>query len=291
MSNIWPLSWESVLDHYRSQRFQIVTREQLFLESIEKVMKGSFVPPAPHRFLEGLAEPQTSLWEAFVLGVQSAQDVQESHIFAPLKNLLKKATHVAVIYGEHFNWKSPDSWSYLFEVVDVHDKNARQYIIAHPPATREQIQQAETILELKLPPQYVQLLLATNGLGIELDETSFLCGVGDARAAWYDPQTFQPGAFNRPSFHEIASHWFRWQDIYAYERERDHETGDNTFLSDERICVPFAYTIDDWCFDRSQHDSEGEYPVLFWDHELRQATLFYPDFESWFVDIVIQRRL
>jgi hypothetical protein len=31
--------------------------------------------------------------------------------------------------------------------------------------------------------------------------------------------------------------------------------------------VPFAYAYDDWCFDRAQSNGQGEYLIVFWDHE------------------------
>ncbi|GHO74319.1 hypothetical protein KSD_20900 [Ktedonobacter sp. SOSP1-85] len=65
-----------------------------------------------------------------------------------------------------------------------------------------------------------------------------------------------------------STYWLQWQDTLAYEREVDRKSGLNTFLSDERTCVPFAYTNDDWCFDRSRQNSQGECPILFWSHEL-----------------------
>jgi hypothetical protein len=70
--------------------------------------------------------------------VQSVEP--EVKAFVPLKHLLENAAHVAILYGEHVAWKSPDKWSYLFEVLDEDDRNARNWIIAHPPATREHIQ-------------------------------------------------------------------------------------------------------------------------------------------------------
>ena len=44
---------------------------------------------------------------------------------------------------------------------------------------------------MQLPPKYVQLLQATNGLGIALDEVQFICGTGSARARWDDVLAFQ----------------------------------------------------------------------------------------------------
>ena len=62
----------------------------------------------------------------------------------------------------------------------------------------------------------------------------------------------------------------------------DREGGIDTFLSDETILVPFSMTFDAWCFDRTRPDEDGEYPVMLWDHELREAKERYPDFAAWF---------
>jgi hypothetical protein len=284
------ITWESALQHYRSLHFQVFTREQLLHDSLEILLRDIPTSPATISFLHSLSQPQMSLWESFFTSILSVhRSVQEHKVFAPLRRLLNDATRVAVLFGEHVAWKSPDKWSYLFEVRDGSDRNVRHYVIAHPPATTEQIQQAEAVLRIQLPPKYVQFLQATNGLGIALDEVQFICGVGHARAKWDDVLAFQSGAPLRDEHHEIASYWLQWQDVLTYERQRDRETGINTFRSDERVCVPFAYTIDDWCFNRSQPNDEGEYPILFWDHELRQAYYEYPDFEAWFLDIVVHR--
>jgi hypothetical protein len=31
--------------------------------------------------------------------------------------------------------------------------------------------------------------------------------------------------------------------------------------------VPFAYAYNDECFDRAQSNGQGEYLIVFWDHE------------------------
>ncbi len=113
-----------------------------------------------------------------------------------------------------------------------------------------------------------------------LNEMECIYGVGNARAVWEDVQTFQPGVPFKHAFHEIGSYWLQWLNVLTYEGQRDRETGINTFLSHEQLYIPFAYTIDDWCFDRSHTNEQGEYPIVFWDHELREATYRYPDFTS-----------
>lgn len=283
------LAWQDVLEHYRSQHFQVFTREQFSSFSLEALISGILTSSATRKFLQGLLQPHTSFWDVLFAAAQTAnKGFNEQSTFVPMRQLLNHAKQVAVLYGEHFAWKSPDKWSYLFEVLNGNESN---YIIVHPPATNEQIQQAEAVLGISLPPKYIQFLQLTNGLGIAIDEIQFVCGVGDARAVWDYEKTFQAGTFISDEYHEIASYWFRWQDVLAYERQRDRETGINTFLSDEKVCIPFAHVVDDWCFDRSHSNERGEYPILYWDHEFRETTNVYPDFEAWFLDIVLHRHI
>jgi hypothetical protein len=285
------LTWESVLERYRAQNLQVLTRESLLHSSLETLINGLPISVPTLSFLQQLSHSQLSLWDALFISVLSVHgNLKEKEAFPPLKQLIDRVTQVAVIYGEHFAWKSPDKWSYLFQVRDLFESNTYHYFLAHPPATVEQIHQAETVLGMHLPPTYVCLLKLTNGLGLYLDERSFICGVGDARATWDEVVNFQKLTYPRHVYHEITSNWLQWQDVLEYERERDRETRINTFLSNERVCVPFAYKSDDWCFDRSQQNEDGEYPILFRDHELREAIFKYPDFEVWFIDIVTNRR-
>ncbi len=274
-------TWNEALNVYHAQHFTVLTREDLFTSSLDTLLGSIPVPLPTLRLLEHLSQPYLGPGEAFFRSIQSVHG--EGHeLFPPLKDMIERVTQVAILYGEAFAWKSPDKWSYLLQVRDLFESNTHHFLLAHAPATLEQIQQAETLLGMLLPPQYIGFLQGTNGVGLALEEQRYICGVGDARAAWDEAVTSLS-----PEYHEITRYWRRWHDVLAYERERDRETGITTFISDERICVPFAYTIDDWCFDRSRPTAEGEYPVLFWDHELREATPQYADFESWFVDIVI----
>ena len=283
-------TWESILESYRAQGFQVLTRESLLHASLETLINGLPISAPTLSFLQHLSHPHLSLWDAFFTSILSVHgDIQEKEVFLPLKHLIAHATQVAVMHGEHFAWKSPDKWSYLFQVRDQFESKTYHYFVAHAPATLNQIHQAESVLGMQLPPTYMHLLILTNGLGLYLDERSFICGVGDARAAWDEVVNFQKLTFPRHEYHEITSYWLQWQDVLEYERERDRQTGINTFRSNERVYVPFAYQTDDWCFDRSRKNEEGEYPIFFWDHELREATFRYPDFEAWFIDRVTDR--
>ncbi len=64
------ITWENVLQHYRSQHFQVYTQEQLAAPSTETFAKDSFPSPAVIAFLQQLAQPQNSLKEAFVKSLQ-----------------------------------------------------------------------------------------------------------------------------------------------------------------------------------------------------------------------------
>jgi hypothetical protein len=83
-------------------------------------------------------------------------------------------------------------------------------------------------------------------------------------------------------YHEVAASWRAFQGTYDYERIMDRERGEDTFRSDETVLIPFAHTYEDWCFDRTRPDSAGEYPIVLWDHERREATDMYPQFDAWF---------
>lgn len=286
------ITWEEALQDYRSHHFRVFTREQILSTPPEILTAELPASTAVLAFMQQLAQPQLSLREAFVTAVQSFDEsMHPNGIFAPLIELLDRAMHVAIMYGEHFVWKSPDQWSYLFMVENgvksADGSDASAFFVVHPPATRTHIQQAEAVIGVPFPPTYMQLLQMTNGLGLDLNELAFICGAGNARAAWDKAELFEAGNFLRDTYQEIASYWFAWQDVLAYERQRDRETGIDTFRSDERKYIPFAYTYDEWCFDRTNPDERGEYPVYFWDHELREATYKYPNFEAWFVDVAI----
>ncbi|MDQ2907636.1 MAG: hypothetical protein M3Y81_29355, partial [Chloroflexota bacterium] len=90
------------------------------------------------------------------------------------------------------------------------------------------------------------------------------------------------GLYQCDQHQEIAASWRSFQGVYDYERIRDWENGEHTFLSDETTLVPFGYTYETWCFDRNRPEPDGDYPIIFWDHETRQARDAYPDFSRWF---------
>ncbi len=280
--------WEDALQEYRTHGFLVFTREDLFAISLDDVIETKPISPSTVAFLRCLSRPTCTLWDAFFTGILTVHNnMPETAIFPPFRYLIDHTVQIAVLYGEHPAKKSPDRWSYLLGIRDE-NRNKNIYCIAHAPASSEHIREAETILEMKLPLTYTSFLQCTNGLELDLHGCYFVSGVGRARARLDEVLSSPNPAAESFTYHEIASYNLMWQSVLQYERQRDQETGINTFLSDERVCVPFASTYDDWCFDRSCAHENNEYPILFWDHESRQATWQYPDFETWFVHEVFE---
>lgn len=278
--------WEQILQKYRTTHIHVLTREDLAHTALEHLIADTSASWPTQIFLRQLADSHVSLWDAFVRSVQCVhEDLQESDLFSPLKSLIEHATHLAVVYGEENFWKSPDKWSYLVEVTGLWEHRLRRHFLFHPPATMEHIRQAETIIGVPLPPTFVRFLTCTNGLGLDYQELAYICGAGETRAFWS-----RLTEWDRPSYHEIASEWWQWQDLYAYERQRDQERGISADRSDEQVSIPFAQLSDAWCFDCSKPGEFGEYLVLYWDHEqrLREEGAECPSFETWFEAEVIR---
>ena len=80
------ITWESALQHYRSQHFQVFTREQLLHDSLETLLRDIPTSPATISFFHSLSQPQMPLWESFFTSIQSVHSsVQEHKVFAPLR--------------------------------------------------------------------------------------------------------------------------------------------------------------------------------------------------------------
>jgi hypothetical protein len=201
-------------------------------------------------------------------------------LLEPVRALLARAEYAAVVWGHPDHWQSPQQWGYLLQVRSRRVGRASEHILLHAPASPADIASAEAALRMRLPPSYQRFLALTNGLGIGTTELTYIGGAGPARAYW------EPVILNHwlecDHCHEIAAMWRQFQGVYDYERIRDWENGENSFLSDETALVPFAQTYDAWCFDRTRQRADGEYPVMFWDHETREASERYPDFPTWF---------
>ncbi len=205
-------------------------------------------------------------------------DVDSSGLFELLRETVQRVEHVAVAWAES---RTPPQWVYLLQSRKEEGDTAR-HVLLYPPASDEDLRQAENVLNMPLPPSYRRLLTVTNGVGLGARECDYVCGAGPARAKW------NPVLLNLwmecGYQHEIAAFWREFQGTYAYERVMDRERGEDTFRSDETLLVPFAYTYETWCFDRTRADPHGEYPVVLWDHEDWRALDYYTNFTSWLRD-------
>lgn len=242
-------------------------------------------PPAVRAFAGIWTQQQAHPWDALAGSAAAANPYISGEDAVPaavwhLRSLVERIEYAAVAYGQTAQWTSPDQWAYLAQVGT--DQGAKRHLLLHPPAAEADIARAENVLNLPLPPSYKRLLMYTNGIGLDLAEEHYISGAGPSRALW------KPVVLNFwlecAGQHEVAALWREFQGTYAYERIQDRERGENTFLSDETALVPFAFTNGIWCFDWTHPDAAGEYPIVFWDAEVRQARTVYPDFVAWFAD-------
>lgn len=277
--------WQSTLLECQKNGFRVlpldapVTEDELTALADEK-------PPLPVvTFARLWKEHPTDHWRTLIesAAIENPAVLDEptsSGILAPLRSVVSRAEYAAVVWGHPLSWKSPQQWAYLLQIRAKSQDGEPAHILLHPPASRDDIEKAEAVLDMRLPPSYKRFLLVTNGLGFGADELTFVCGAGPARADWN--KVVLNLWLECSHQHEICSCWREFQGVYAYERIMDREGGIDTFLSDETILVSFSRTFDDWCFDRTQPGPDGEYPVMLWDHELREAKETYLDFIAWF---------
>ncbi|GCE11826.1 SMI1/KNR4 family protein [Tengunoibacter tsumagoiensis] len=278
--------WRKILQSYRAQGVQAVSLAEPEAEKLVRALVvGEPLPPAVASFirlwLKGSGEPwQILIQSASVVHAGVKKELGSGSLLEPLRALIQRVVDVAILCWPPTPWYPSQRWGYLFQVKALQAEKAPKQIVLHTPASLQDIAQAEAALRLTLPPSYRRFLLVTNGFATGVHRIPWICGAGPGLANW------KSVLFNKWSdcegYHEIASLWRAFQGIYDYERIRDWENGENTFLSDETVLVPFAQTYDEWCFDRSRRKVSGEYPVIFWNHETRQASDYYKDFSSWF---------
>lgn len=243
-------------------------------------------PPATIRaFAERYAHDEMGVWRALAESAASAQPdnrdaLTDGMALAPLRALIERVNRVAVLYDSRHRWKTPNRWGYAFETRPPATTGEAQLLILRPPATESDLQRVESVIQMTLPPSYRRFLLVSNGLGVGARELTYICGAGPQRAHWESVR--RNLWMNFADSRELAAQWRHFQGLYAYERIMDRDRGEDTFLSDETALVPFAHTYEVWCFDRTRPDARGEYPIVLWDHEMRQATDRYADFDSWF---------
>ena len=276
------VAWRQAL---RDISMQVMRPEELVADAPVLAGTDGEVSVPVVEFARCWREDAKDPWRAVVesaatLNPSVLEELTPTGLLAPLRHLIGRAERAAVVWGHPLNWTSPNEWGYLLQVRSRRDKAEREHILLHPPATQEHIRQTEHALGMALPPSYRRFLTVTNGFGLGATENSYICGAGPDRADWN--KVVLNLWMECSGQHEITASWREFQGIYAYERIRDRENGEDTFQSDEAILVPFANTYEQWCFDRTRRNINGEYPVMLWDHELREATDEYPDFATWF---------
>lgn len=282
-------SWQAALDRCVRLGFHVHPLDA-DLTATEWSRLSAEEPPLPVRtFTQLWAQHTLDSWQVLVESAASvtpsiANEVAKPSALGSLRSLLARVEQAAVVFGYPSNSTSPDQWGYLFHVRHAQRVGVYKQVLLHPPASEQDIVRAEHVLALQLPHSYRRFLLLTNGLGLSEQELSYVCGAGPRRANWTAVQLNQWNVGNPQ--HEVAASWRAFQGIYEYERIMDRERGENTFRSDKTVLIPFAHTYEAWCFDRTRPDSNDEYPIALWDHERREATDCYPNFDAWFAEEV-----
>ncbi len=147
--------------------------------------------------------------------------------------------------------------------IDEVIERLKEYSISEPdivpPPTPEQILEAENQLNIKFPPSFLVFLEKAGAYQLPFWETYW---VGDESLGYRNIVT-------------------------ANHRERNDPTVE---LPDFLITFHDNGCGDNLCFDTRHPNSEGEYPIVFWDHELSRddnlnnLSPLYPDFTSWLQD-------
>lgn len=277
--------WQATLQACRAAGIDVMPLGVPLTDAALELLADAPPPRAVRAFADAWTQPKPNPWEAVtrsatIINPGTTVDAGKSGSAACLRDLVARSECAAVAYGQTQEWSSPDQWAYLLQLRQPQEK--RLHLLLHPSAAAADVVGAEHTLNLALPPSYKDFLLLTNGLGFGPIEERYICGAGPARARWRPVQL--NAWLECAGQHEIAAFWRTFQGQYAYERIRDRERGENSFLSDETALVPFAFTNAIWCFDRTHRDSTGEYPVVLWDAEVREARGGYPDFAAWFAD-------
>jgi SMI1/KNR4 family protein SUKH-1 len=277
--------WQQTIQEYRGRNVQLLALE----DDDAETRLSSFAqdtPPVPietflHLWKQGSSDPwQVLVQSAARLNPEVAEELTPAMLLGPFRSLLTRVEQGAILCWPPNQWSAFPRWGYLFQIASPDPERTPMAIVLHAPTSSEDIRAAEAALRLTLPPSYRRFLLLANGLGTTPDEMSWILGAGPQRANWKAVVLNQ--WLKCEDQFEIAAYWRAFQGTYDYERIRDWENGKNTFFSDETLLVPFAYTFETWCFDRTRSGANGEYPVIFWDHETREAQESYSDFSSWF---------
>jgi SMI1 / KNR4 family (SUKH-1) len=246
-------------------------------------------PPAPVRtFAQRWLETPDDPWQVLLDSVAAANpealaEIEEDpRSIRGVFSLVSRIERVAIAHAGTIRWDEEDPWGYLVQFRHARDAERYTQVMLYPPAPPADIRQSEHVLNLPLPTTYRRFLLLTNGLQLGASGPFMhdIYGAGPRHANWtYVLLNYWSEC---EKFLEIAAQWRGFQGNYQYERIMDRERGEDSFLSDETALVPFTYTYEHWCFDRTRQSYPGEYPVMFWDHETRGATERYRDFGDWF---------
>lgn len=278
--------WQETLQSLTEQGLRVVPLDTSVTSSAMQRVIGEAPPGNVIEFCrlwqEHHSEPWHVLLGSVTLGDPTVRSAPEKFApSSPLRRLIQGASSAAIVWGNRAALVSPDHWTYLLQLRPKRPDAPPSHIRLHLPAAPSSISAAEYVLGMTLPPSYTQVLTLTNGFGLDFAEYEGIAGAGPQRAIW------EPVVANDwlhcSHYQEVTALWRQFQGINASERELDQEAGVNTFLSDERPLVPFLWTAygDLWCFDRSRQQEDGEYPIIFWDHEMREATEHYPTFTHW----------
>ena len=278
--------WQEALQSLNVQGFHVVPLDTpVTLPEIQRLI-GEAPPRNVIEFFQLWQKNQDDPWEVFMGSLTPGDTLiqREREEIAPgypLRRLINRAEHAAIVWGNRAALISPDLWAYLLQLRPKQPDGNPNKIRLHLPAAPSTITAAESVLGMTLPPSYTHLLALTNGLGLGFSEYEGIAGAGPQRAVW-EPVVANDWIHCAP-YEEVTARWRQFQGVYASERERDQEEGVNSFLSDERPLVPFLWTAygDIWCFDRSRQQADGEYPIMYWDNEKREATERYSNFTSW----------
>lgn len=285
--------WQQTLQEYQQKGVIAISCEEIDAETRLQTLSEAEPPPPVAAFLQRWRQTSHDSWQALLQNAITVnpgivKQLTSASFLQPLRALLASAEYAAILCQTHADWREKQQWSYLFQLKSPQDQNIEEasYIVLHIPASPQEIAAAEAVLRLTLPPSYRCFLSITNGLGIGTFSITGIYGAGPTRANW-DAVVLNQWSECEKYRHEIAAEWRSFQGVYDYERIMDWERGENSFGSDETILVPFAYTYETWCFDRTRSNENGEYPVMLWDHETREASESYADFPAWFSNEIV----
>lgn len=283
--------WRQTLQEHQQKGVIAVSCEETDAEARLRTLAEAELPTSVAAFLQRWRQTSHDSWQALLQNAITVnpgviKELASSSLLQPLRSLLASAEQVAILCWPSTPWREKQQWSYLFEPKSPRGEEASSYIVLHTPATPQEIAAAEAVLRMALPPSYRCFLSVANGLTIGTSGAAGIHGAGPMHANW-DTVVLNQWLECEKYQHEIAAQWRSFQGLYDYERIMDWERGENSFGSDETILVPFAYTYENWCFDRTRPGENGEYPVMFWDHETREASEYHANFSSWFSNEIV----